>query len=114
MRSRVEQGSLGRMASGGKQLPEARRKRPPASTPVTPTASLQRQALGLSLVLALTSMLMGQLSKCLVVQHGLSSFLVSSALQLGLSSHWQATDQSRVLPSGSMVSMDICTPDDGR
>jgi hypothetical protein len=67
------------MASGGQQLPESRRQRQPTSTPVTPAPSLQRQALGLSLELACVAPLMGQLSKCLVVQHGLSSFLVSHA-----------------------------------
>jgi hypothetical protein len=67
------------MASGGEQLPEARSERPPASAPVTPTASLKRQALGLSLELTRVAPLMGLLSKCLVVQHGPSSFLVSSA-----------------------------------
>jgi hypothetical protein len=79
MRSRLEPSSLGRMASGGQQLPESRCQRQPTSTPVTPTSSLQRQALGLSLELARVAPLMGQLSKCLVVQHGLSSFLVSHA-----------------------------------
>jgi hypothetical protein len=67
------------MASGGQQLPEPGCQRPPARAPVTPTAGLQRQPLGVSLELALVPTLMGQLSKCLVVQHGLSSFLVSSA-----------------------------------
>ena len=67
------------MASGGQPVPEAGCQRQPARAPVAPTASLERQTLGASLVLALTSTLMGQLSKCLVVQHGLSSFLVSSA-----------------------------------
>jgi hypothetical protein len=67
------------MASGGQQLPEARCQRPPTSTPVTPTSSLQRQALGPSLELARMAPLKGQLSKCLVVQHGPSSFLVSNA-----------------------------------
>ena len=66
------------MASGS-QVTEAGCQRQPACAPVTPTASLQRQSLGLSLVLALALMLMGQLSECLVVQHGPSSFLVSGA-----------------------------------
>jgi hypothetical protein len=66
------------MASGG-QVTEACCQHQPAYTPATPTASLQRQALGVSLVLALALTLMGQLSKCLVVQHGSSSFLVSGA-----------------------------------
>jgi hypothetical protein len=79
MRSRVESISLGRMASGGQQLPEARCQRQPTSTSETPTSSLQCQALGLGLELALVAPLMGQLSKCLVMQHGLSSFLVSHA-----------------------------------
>jgi hypothetical protein len=67
------------MASGGLPVPEAGCQRQPTSTSVTPTASLQRQALGVSLVLALEPTLMGQLSKCLVVQHGLSSSLFSVA-----------------------------------
>lgn len=67
------------MASGGLPVPEACRQRQPTSAPVTPTASLQRQALGVSLALALAPALMGQLSKCVVVQHGPSSSLVSSA-----------------------------------
>jgi hypothetical protein len=66
------------MASGG-QLPEAGCQRKPASAPVTPTASLERQALGVSLELALALPLMGQLSECLVMQHGPSSFLASGA-----------------------------------
>ena len=66
------------MASSG-QVPEAGCQRQPACAPVTPTASLERQTLGVSLVLALAPMLMGQLSKCVVVQHRSSSFLVSSA-----------------------------------
>ena len=79
MRSHETNGSLGRMASGGQQMPEPGCQRLPTRASVTPTASLQRQSLGVSLELALVPMLMGQLSKCLVVQHGLSSFLVSSA-----------------------------------
>jgi len=79
VRSRVVRRSLGRMASGGQPMPEAGCQRQPTSTPVTPTASLQCQALSVSFELASEPMLMGQLSKCLVVQHGLSSFLVSSA-----------------------------------
>jgi len=67
------------MASGGLPMPEAGCQRQPTSTSVTPTASLQRQPLGVSLELASEPMLMGQLSKCLVVQHGPSSFLVSLA-----------------------------------
>jgi hypothetical protein len=67
------------MASGGLPVPEAGCQRQPTSTSVTPTASLQRQALRVSLVLALALTLMAQLSKCLVVQHGLSSSLVSVA-----------------------------------
>jgi hypothetical protein len=66
------------MASGG-QMPEAGCQRQPTSASVTPTASLQRQALSVSLVLALALTLMGQLSNCLVVQHGPSSSLVSVA-----------------------------------
>jgi hypothetical protein len=66
------------MASSG-QVPEAGCQRQPTSTSVTPTASLQRQALSVSLVLALALTLMGQLSKCLVMQHGPSSSLVSVA-----------------------------------
>ena len=79
VRSHKTNGSLGRMATGGQPMPEPGCQRPPARAPVTPTASLQRQPLGVSLELALVQTLMGQLSKCLVVQHGLSSFLVSSA-----------------------------------
>jgi hypothetical protein len=67
------------MAAGGQQLPEPGCQRQPACAPVAPTASLQRQALTPSFVLALTPTLMGQLSKCLVVKHGLSSSLVSNA-----------------------------------
>jgi hypothetical protein len=78
VRSHETNGSLGRMASGG-QVPEAGCQRQPTGTSVTPTASLQRQALSVSLVLALALTLMGQLSKCLVVQHGPSSFLFSVA-----------------------------------
>jgi hypothetical protein len=66
------------MASSG-QVPEAGCQRQPACSPVSSAASLQRQTLGVSLVLALAQTLMGQLSKCLVVQHGFSSFPVSSA-----------------------------------
>lgn len=79
MRSHETNGLLGRMASGGQQMPEAGCQRQPASTSVTPTASLQRQALTVSFELASEPMLMGQLSKCLVMQHGPSSFLVSFA-----------------------------------
>jgi hypothetical protein len=67
------------MASGCEQVPEARSERMPASAPVTATASLERQPFGLSLELTRVAPLMGQLSKCLVVQHGPSSFPVSSA-----------------------------------
>jgi hypothetical protein len=67
------------MASGGQQLPESRCQSQSAGTPAAPASGLQRQALGLSLELARVAPLMGQLSKCLVVQHGLSSFLVSHA-----------------------------------
>jgi hypothetical protein len=66
------------MASSG-QVPEAGCQRQPACAPVTPTANLQRQTCGVSLVLALTLTLMGQLSECPVVQHGPSSFLISGA-----------------------------------
>jgi hypothetical protein len=66
------------MASRG-QVTEAGRQRQPACAPVASTASLQRQALGVSLVLALALTLTGQLSKCVVVQHGPLSFPVSSA-----------------------------------
>jgi hypothetical protein len=67
------------MAPRGEQLLEPRRQRAPARPPVASTASLERPALGLGLALAIEPTLMGQLSKCLVVQHGLSSSLVSSA-----------------------------------
>jgi len=79
VRSHETNGSLGRMASGGQPMPEAGCQRQSTSTSVTPTASLQRQALGVSLVLELALTLMGQLSKCLVVQHGPSSSLFSVA-----------------------------------
>jgi hypothetical protein len=67
------------MASSDEQLLEPARQRAPARPPVASTASLERQALGLGFALALEPTLMGQLSKCLVVQHGLSSSLVSIA-----------------------------------
>ena len=66
------------MSSCSSPLASAR-LRAPARLPVASTASLERQALGLGFALALEPTLMGQLSKCLVVQHGLSSFLVSIA-----------------------------------
>jgi hypothetical protein len=61
------------MASSGRQLLEPASQRQPARPPVPPAASLQRQALSLRFALALAPALMGQLSKCLVVQHGFSS-----------------------------------------
>jgi hypothetical protein len=79
VRSHETNGSLGRMASGGPPMPEAGCQRQPTSTSVTPTASLQRQPLDVSLGLASEPTLMGQLSNCLVVQHGPSSSLVSVA-----------------------------------
>lgn len=79
VRSHETNGLLGRMASGGLPMPEAGCQRQPTSTSVTPTASLQRQALTVSLELASEPVLMDQLSKCLVVQHGPSSSLVSVA-----------------------------------
>jgi hypothetical protein len=63
------------MASSGRQLLEPAGERPPARMPVPSSASLQRLALEVRLALALCSTLMGQLSKCLVVQHGFSSSL---------------------------------------
>jgi hypothetical protein len=71
--------SLRGMTSGGQQVPEPGCQREPTRAPVTPTASLPRQPLAVSLELTLVPTLMGQLSKCLVVQHGLSSFPISSA-----------------------------------
>ena len=68
--------ALCRMASSGKQLLEPAGQRQPARPPVASTASLERQAFRLGFALALEPVLMGQLSKCLVVQHGSSSFLV--------------------------------------
>jgi len=67
------------MTPRGEQLLEPACQRQPARPPVASTASLQRQALGLGLALVIEPTLMGQLSKCLVMQHGLSSSLVSSA-----------------------------------
>ena len=67
------------MTSGGQPVPEAGCQRQPTSASVTPTAGLQCQALSVSFELASEPLLMGQLSKCLVVQHGPSSFLVSFA-----------------------------------
>jgi len=67
------------MASRGEQLLEPARQRSPTRPPVASTASLKRQTLGLGLALALAPTLMGQLSKCLVMQHGFSSSLVSVA-----------------------------------
>jgi len=65
------------MAPSGQQLSQPGRQPQSASPPLTPGASLERQTLGLCLVLALLTVVMGQLSNCLVMQHGLSSFLVS-------------------------------------
>lgn len=79
MRSHGYHGSACRMAPGGQQVPEAGRECQPASTSVPPAARLQREPFAPSLELTLAPALMGQLSKRLVVQHGLSSFLVSIA-----------------------------------
>lgn len=67
------------MASSRQQLLEPAGQRQSACPPMASTASLERQALSLGFTLALLSAIMGQLSKCLVVQHGFSSFLISVA-----------------------------------
>jgi hypothetical protein len=64
------------------QLEPGRQRQPPAA-PLPLASRLQRQTLCLRLGLPLLHAVMGQLSKCLVVQHVASSFLVSRGLPNG-------------------------------
>jgi hypothetical protein len=67
------------IAPSGHELLEPSCERLPPSSPAPAAACLEHQTLGLGLVLTLEPTLKGQLSKCLVVQHGLFSSLISNA-----------------------------------
>jgi hypothetical protein len=71
------------MTPRSQQQIESGRKRQPSSAPLPAASRLQRQTLCLRFGESLLHAVTGQLLKCLVVQHGASSFPVSRGLWKG-------------------------------
>jgi hypothetical protein len=80
---------VARVAAASQQQLERGVQCQPSSASLPPTARLQGKAFGFGFAPEPLSAIMAQKLKCLVVQHGASSFPTSSGVRVGLNKQMQ-------------------------